>query len=368
MCLEEPPAKTKTMKTGHTTGACAAACSKAAVLSILERKKITKVEIELPGGKTAAFRIKNSEYSKNSASATTVKDSGDDPDVTHGAVIGSRVMLNNTGKITFLRGKGVGKITLPGLGLEIGEPAINRVPRKMISREVSDLLKKSGRKNAGAKITVFVPEGEKLAKKTLNSRLGIRGGISIIGTTGIVRPFSSASYVASIFQAVQIAAENRAPHLIASSGGRSEKFIKKQFPDLPDYAFIQYGNWVGRLLDATKKNKIQDLTLVIMIGKAVKLASGEMDTHSGKTFWNREFIAETAKKARAGKKTVEEIKNLNAAVRLTEIFPLRPEEPFYRELLKQCQKHCSKRLGGFLTLALVGTDGEIVWYPQKPNV
>ncbi|WP_462137095.1 cobalt-precorrin-5B (C(1))-methyltransferase [Candidatus Mycalebacterium sp.] len=368
MCLSPPPENLKKMKTGLTTGACATACAKAAVMSIFERKKIKEVKIELPGGKTADFKINDCKYGKNSASATTVKDSGDDPDVTHGAVIGSKVSLNSTGKIRFLTGKGVGTVTLSGLGIKVGEPAINRVPRKMIAEAVGGLLKKNGRENAGAEITVFVPEGEKLAKKTLNSRLGIEGGISIIGTTGIVRPFSSASYVASIIQAVKIASENGCAHLAASSGGRSEKILRKQFPALPDYAFVQYGNWIGRLLDATQKSGIQDLTLVTMIGKAVKLASGDMDTHSGKSEWNKELMAKTAKKAGADKNAVERIQKLNIARRLEEIFPVRAGEPFYSELLKQCQKHCRKRFNGALTLALVSADGQIVWYPEKPDV
>lgn len=368
MCLESPPKNTKKMKTGLTTGACATACAKAAVISILERKKIKEVEIELPGGKTANLKINDCRYGKNSASATTVKNSGDDPDVTHGAVIGSRVALNNTGKISFLAGAGVGTVTLPGLEIKAGEPAINRVPRKMMTEAVTALLKRNGRENAGAEITVFAPEGEKLAKKTLNSRLGIKGGISIIGTTGIVRPFSSASYIASIVQAVKIASENRCSRLIASSGGRSEKILRKQFPAMPDYAFIQYGNWTGRLLDAAEKNRTQDLTLATMTGKAVKLASGDMDTHSGKSEWNKDLMTKIAKKTGADKSAAAKIKNLNTARRLEEIFPVRTGEPFYSELLKRCHQHCLKRFGGTLVLALVSADGQIVWYPEKPDV
>lgn len=352
------------MKTGHTTGACAAACSKAAVLSLLERKTVKKVEIPLPGGKTAEFEISECAYDKNSAVATTVKNAGDDPDVTHGATIGSRVSLNKTGRIRFLAGKGVGTATLPGLQIKVGEPAINPVPRRMMSKIVKDALKKSGREKHGADITVFVPEGETLAKKTLNSRLGIKGGISIIGTTGIVRPFSSASYIASIFQAVGIASANRCFRIAASSGGRSEKALKKHLPDLPDHAFVQYGNWIGRLLDAAQKNKIQDLTLAMMIGKAVKLAAGETDTHSGKSEWKREVIAEIAERAGAGKNVAERIAKLNIAGRLPEIFPLRQDEPFYRELLKRCHENCSERFGGKITLALAGTNGELVWYSE----
>ncbi|MGI9558449.1 MAG: cobalt-precorrin-5B (C(1))-methyltransferase [Thermodesulfobacteriota bacterium] len=366
MCLETPPSDTKKMKTGLTTGACAAACSKAAVLCLLEGKKIKNVEINLPGGKTASFKIENCESAGNSATATTVKNAGDDPDVTHGAVIGCSVSLNNTGEIRFTRGKGVGKVTLPGLGIETGEPAINTVPRKMMSRIVKGLLKENGRGGEGAEIKVFVPEGAKLAKKTLNSRLGIEGGISIIGTTGIVRPFSAASYVASIVQAVKICSENGCGKVVASSGGRSEKYLKKQFPGLPDYAFIQYGNWIGRLLDAAEREGIQDLTLATMLGKAVKLAGGDMDTHSGKTLWDKEVAARAAEKCGA-REAADRIRKLNIARRLTEIFPLSGGEPFYVELLKQCRKHCAQRFSGVLRLALVGTDGQIVWYPETED-
>ena len=363
MCLETPPGDVKKMKTGHTTGACAAACSKAAALSALGRKTIRRVELTLPGGKKAAFKINSCEFSENEATATTVKDAGDDPDVTHGALIGATVSLNDTGEIRFLRGKGVGTVTLPGLGLEVGGPAINKTPRKMMSNIVRELLKKNGGENSGADITVFVPEGENLAKKTLNSRLGIKGGISIIGTTGVVRPFSSASYVASIVQAVKIAARNGSPRVVASSGGRSEKFLRKRFADLPDYAFIQYGNWIGKLLDAAEKNGIQDLTLATMIGKAVKLAGGDMDTHSGKNVWNKELIANIAEKSGAG--AAQAVRELNMAGRLTEIFPLSQHEPFYAELLKKCRERCGERFSGRLTLALAGLDGQIVWYPDE---
>ncbi len=365
MCLDSPPKNVKTMRTGHTTGACAAACSKAAVISLLNQKTIKKVEISLPGGKSADFEITDCNYDKNSATATTVKNAGDDPDVTHGAVIGSKVSLNKTGQIRFLAGKGVGTVTLPGLQIKVGEPAINTVPKKMMTEIVIDALKKSGRERYGADITVFVPEGETLAKKTLNSRLGIKGGISIIGTTGIVRPFSSASYIASIFQAVAIAAENGCPRMVASSGGRSEKILKKRFPDLPDYAFVQYGNWVGKLLAAARKYKVQDLTLATMMGKAVKLAAGDMDTHSGKSEWDREVIVKTAEKAGAGKDVVERVRELNIAGRLAEIFPICQDEPFYQELLKRCYENCSERFEGKLTLVLVGLEGELVVYPGK---
>ncbi len=365
MCLDPPPKNKKEMKTGHTTGACATACSKAAAMSLLNGRKIKQIQIPLPGGKSADFRIYSCQFSKTSATATTVKDAGDDPDVTHGAVIGSTVSLRKDGKIRFLAGQGVGIATLPGLGIKVGEPAINAIPKKMMSAVVKDALKQNGLEKRGADITVFVPDGKALARKTLNARLGIRGGISIIGTTGIVRPFSSASYLASIVQAVAVAAENGCGKLVASSGGRSEKFLKKEFPDLPDWAFVQYGNWIGKLLDSAEKNKIQDLTLVTMMGKAVKLAAGDMDTHSGKTEWNREVIAEIAEKSRSGKDVAEKIGKLNIAGRLTEIFPLRQDEPFYRELLKRCHKHCSGRFGGKLNLALAGLDGQIVWYPEK---
>lgn len=367
MCLEPPPKGVKKMKTGHTTGACAAACAKAAAECLLERKKTEKTEISLPGGKTAVFQIGDCKYDKDGAEATTVKNAGDDPDVTHGAVIGVRVSLNRTGEIGFFAGKGVGTVTLSGLGIKTGEPAINRVPRKMMTEIVSNALKRNGMEKRGADITVFVPGGEALARKTLNSRLGIKGGISIIGTTGIVRPFSSASYVASMVQAVRVAAENGCPSIAASSGGRSEKFLQKHFPGLPDYAFVQYGNWVGRLLDIAHKNKIQDLTLAIMIGKAVKLAAGEMDTHSGKSGWDREFVAEAAEISGAGKDAAERIRGLNFAGLLEEEFPVRTAGPFYGELLRRCFKHCSERFGGRLTLALVGHGGEAVWHPERPR-
>lgn len=354
------------LKTGFTTGACATACSKAALLALILQCKIEEVSISLPIGQQQAFKIISCDFSSTAAECTTQKDAGDDPDVTHGAIIGSVVRLNDSGKITFLQGKGVGKVTLPGLEIGVGEPAINPVPRQMIENACKKVLADHHLESRGIEITIFVQDGEVIAKRTLNERLGIMGGISILGTTGIVTPFSASSYIASIRQGIDVAVANGSVELVINSGARSEKNLKSLFPTLPEFAFIHYGNWIGETLDKIATSTIKRVSMGIMLGKSVKLAEGMLDTHSGKNSWNKEFVWQLAKDTGYQEELLHQILSFNMAGRLVELFSFTTSEPFYIALLKLCYENCSALIPEVdLVIFLINKDGAYIKYPNE---
>jgi cobalt-precorrin-5B (C1)-methyltransferase len=363
---ELQPIPNGSLKTGFTTGACATACSKAALQALILQSKIERITITLPIGIQHEFEIIDCNLSEGACECTTQKDAGDDPDVTHGAIIGSTVRLNDSGNINFLQGKGVGTVTLPGLEIGVGEPAINPVPRLMIANACKKLLADHGLENKGVDITIFVTDGEIIAKRTLNERLGIIGGISILGTTGIVTPFSASSYIASIVQGINVAIANGSDELVINSGARSEKYLAALFPDLPAFAFIHYGNWIGETLEKIAKSNIKKVNMGIMLGKSVKLAEGLLDTHSGKNTWNKEFVYQLAIDAGYTGEFLDQILLLNMAGRLTELFSFANEEPFYIALLKACYKTCSKLIPNVdLVLFLINKDGAYIKYPNE---
>lgn len=326
------------LRTGYTTGACATACTKAALTALLTQEPVEEIEITLPLGQKVLFKVTCS-FNTLNATCTTIKDGGDDPDATHGATIGSKVSLNTGGEVVFLRGEGVGVVTLPGLAIGVGEPAINPVPRKMM-RDAVNFIRHQYQLEQGVDIQVFVVNGEEIAKKTLNARIGILGGISILGTTGIVKPFSASAYIASITQGIDVSIANGCDTVVINSGGRSENILRKRFAYLPEFAFVQYGNWIGETLDKIKITPLQKVKMGIMLGKACKLAQGELDTHSGKSSWDKRFIYEMALGCGYTEEQCQPILDLNMARRLTELFPFTAEEPFYRELRDRCYAVC----------------------------
>lgn len=351
------------LRIGYTTGACATACAKAALLALTGQQELQSVDVMLPVGEQVKFNIISCEFGTDEAVCTTVKDAGDDPDVTHGAIIGARVSLNDSGDIRFHKGAGVGLVTLPGLEISVGEPAINPVPRQMMESACKKVLADAGMESKGVEITVFVPEGELIAKRTLNDRLGIIGGISILGTTGIVTPFSASSYIASIRQGIDVALANGCDEIVINSGARSEKYLKELFSTLPDFAFIHYGNWIGETLQKIAESELRKVNLGIMLGKSVKLAEGNLDTHSNKNSWNREFVYELAEAAGYSGERLQAILDLNMAGRLVELFPFSKSEPFYTELLKRCYANCKREAPkAELILYLINRDGAYIKY------
>lgn len=350
------------MRKGYTTGACATACVKGALLGLIQQKSYSKVSVFLPIGEYATFYLKDHQITRQYSSCTTVKDAGDDPDVTHLAQITAVVSFNTSGEILFNRGQGVGLVTLPGLEIQVGQPAINPIPRKMMCNVVRKILSEYCLGHYGVTIEISVKDGEKLAKKTLNSRLGIIGGISILGTSGIVTPFSAASYVASIQQGIDVAVANQVSELFINSGARSEKMMQSLFCDIQPVACIHYGNWIKETFQKIAQTpQVKIVYMGIMLGKATKLAKGNLNTHSGKTTWDKQFIASLAIESGYSKEIAMSILDLNMAGRLREIFNFAPQERFYQLLLKYCYANCIKIAPDIvLNLYLIGNDAKYI--------
>ncbi len=264
----------KELKPGFTTGAAAAASAKAALLALVSSQTPVAVEIEFLNGERKQIAIKNVlKISDTCCRASVIKDAGDDPDITHKAEIGVEVTLSPAKdlKIMIKGGKGVGRVTKPGLEVEVGKPAINSGPQKMIRNVVQEICSQYALPGKGVTIEIFVPKGEVLAKKTLNARLGILGGISILGTTGIVRPLSHDAYIATIRSSISVAAAKSIDTLVFTTGRRSERFAMQLFPAFFEEAFLQTGDFFKAAIDeALDKNSTRQIIYTVFFGKAVK--------------------------------------------------------------------------------------------------
>ncbi|MEO9243075.1 cobalt-precorrin-5B (C(1))-methyltransferase [Pseudomonas inefficax] len=275
---EETREQPAPLRSGLTTGSCATATSLAAARLLLLGESSDAVSITLPKGKVVQMRLEFCRLTNQGAEAGTLKDAGDDPDVTHGALLYSQVRLLAEPGIRFVAGTGVGTVTRPGLVLAVGEPAINPVPRRMINEHLQRLADECSYPG-GFEVTVNVQGGEQLALKTMNPRLGILGGLSILGTSGIVRPFSCAAYIASIHQGIDVAHTNGYTHIAACTGNASEDTMRRVY-GLPEIALIEMGDFVGAVLKHLRKVPVPRLTLCGGFGKISKLAAGHMDLHS----------------------------------------------------------------------------------------
>ena len=291
---EESAENSRPLRSGLTTGACATATALAAAHLLLLQQKLQTVTITLPKGQQVEFTINDClVLTEGSAQASTVKDAGDDPDVTHGATITSKIVLSENPGVKFFAGSGVGTVTRDGLPISKGEPAINPVPRRMISEHLQQLAERCGYKQ-GFEVYISVENGEALAQKTMNPRLGIIGGLSILGTTGIVRPFSCAAYIASIQQGIDVAYVNGVRHIAACTGSSSEQHVQQAL-QLPEIALIEMGDFVGAVLKHLKKVPMQRLTICGGFGKVSKLAAGHKDLHSRSSSIDLAFLAGQAK-------------------------------------------------------------------------
>ena len=277
--------KTRTLKRGWTTGACATAAVKAALIGLWGDGQPREVSITLPKGEQPTFAITHWETSQdpneNYCAAGIIKDAGDDPDVTHGALIIAKVQPHTQPTITFHAGKGVGTVTKAGLPIAVNEPAINPKPREFMREIVTEMAKIYG-KPPHVAITISIPNGETIALKTWNPRLGIIGGLSVLGTTGIVRPFSCSAWIASIHRGVDVARAEGLTHVGACTGATSERTVQDLFT-LPDYAMLDMGDFSGGLLKYLAKHPVPRLTIGGGIGKMVKMAQGAVDLHSGRS-------------------------------------------------------------------------------------
>jgi cobalt-precorrin-5B (C1)-methyltransferase len=333
------------LREGYTTGACATAATKAALMALITGETQTEATIYLPIKRFATFQMESCEITEQSATASIIKDAGDDPDATHGALIVSTVSWSNHPGILLDGGVGVGRVTKKGLPVPVGEAAINPVPRKMIHETAADVLKEFKIKK-GIKIVISVPEGEEIAKKTLNGRLGIIGGISILGTRGIVVPFSTAAYKASIMEAISVARAGGCEHIVITTGGRSEKCAMKQFPELPEEAFVEMGDFVGFTLKQCKKQGVKRVSLVGMMGKFSKVAMGTMMVHSKSAPVNFDFLAGIAVRAGADSALLEEIRTANTASQVGEIMVAHGFPKFFELLSDACCLAALKEVGG----------------------
>jgi cobalt-precorrin-5B (C1)-methyltransferase len=266
----------RALRTGWTTGTCASAAAKAAVTALRDQAPQQWAEVALPGGRRVGFAVESCAFGPRRATAVVVKDAGDDPDVTHGAHLTASVRWRDGAGVALEGGEGVGIVTKPGLGIEVGEPAITAVPRAMITQAVGEAVDLS---TTGVLVVISVPGGEKMARKTTNARLGILGGISILGTTGIVRPFSTASWRASVEQAVSVMAAQGEPTVVLCTGGRTEKGAMAMLPELPEVCFVEVGDFTGAALRRAVSVALERVVFVGMAGKLAKLAAGVLMTH-----------------------------------------------------------------------------------------
>ena len=351
-------------RSGFTTGACGAAAARAATLGWLSGQLPAQVEATLPNGQLVVFPVAAGEVDPLWATAVVIKDAGDDPDCTHGAHLTAlvRPLPGRAGEIPVLGGEGVGLVTQPGLGLPLGEAAINPIPRRNIADNVRAV---AGRwlAQSGLEITLSVPGGAALAKRTLNPRLGIVGGISILGTTGIVYPYSTAAFKAAMGQTIQSAVLQGATTLVLTTGRRSERFAMQHRPDLPAYAFIQMGDFIGAALEKVGTMAIPALVVAVMVGKLAKIGQGLANTHAHKGSIDMEWIAQLAAAVGGSKAICQQIRAATTVRYAAELLATQGlERPFIQALLHEAAQAIIPRLPTktHITLLAFNFDGTLL--------
>lgn len=354
------------LRTGLTTGTSATAATKAALQTLLTKKVVDEIQVTLPKGKTVLMPIAWTRIEDSAVTCSVIKDGGDDPDVTHGAEICSTVTLTHEiGIIKVNGGIGVGTVTKPGLGLPIGGPAINPVPLRMIKDSVNEVLSISTQslKSLGIDITITVPKGSELALKTDNPRLGILGGISILGTTGIVLPYSTASFAAAIRQGLDVGIAQKADTFILTTGGRSEDFMKLLYEEkYPEHCYVQMGDFAGFSVKQCYDKGVKKILIGGFIGKLTKIAMGVKQTHVRGSHVSMDFMAKLAKEAGASEELFELIVKANTARHVSEIIDSNSLSGFYdlicREAVKQLENYSGKEL--LIEVILFDFEGNVV--------
>ena len=354
------------LRTGLTTGTSASAATKAALYTLLTKKAVDEIQVTLPKGNLVTLPISWTQVADSAVTCAVIKDGGDDPDVTHGAEICSTVeFTSDTGIVQVEGGTGVGKVTKPGLGLPIGSSAINPIPMKMIKDSVKDVLTSitPSPKSFGVRITISVPKGAELALKTDNPRLGIIGGISILGTTGIVLPYSTASFAAAIRQGLDVGIAQKANTFILTTGGRSEDFMKMLFGETyPDHCYVQMGDFAGYSVKQCHDKGVKKVFVGGFIGKLTKIAMGVKQTHVRGSHVSMDFMAKLARKVRASEEIIDLIINANTARHVSEIIDSNSIVGFYnlicREAVRQLENYAGKDL--LIEVILFDFEGKIV--------
>ncbi|MGH2668016.1 MAG: cobalt-precorrin-5B (C(1))-methyltransferase, partial [bacterium] len=291
------------------------------------------------------------------ARCSVIKDAGDDPDCTHGAEIFAEVRLRAAPGVGIDGGDGVARVTKGGLGIDIGEPAITRVPRRMITESVAAALEAGGHPG-GADVVILVPRGLEMAKKTLNHRLGLIGGISILGTSGIVKPYSTAAYKVSIVNAIDVAVADGLAEVVITTGGKSEEYAQRIWSALPETAFVQMGDWVGFTLGYCRKKKLAKVDVAGMIGKLSKVADGELYTHARQSAVNLEGLAAIAESLGASAEVVEKIRRGNTAREAQEIVLAHAVEGFFDRIAEKVSESCRTHVEGAFAVETVLTDAD----------
>ena len=327
------------LHSGLTTGTCATAAAIAATVQMTTGETPSSVPVVLPDGETLDVDVTYSD-----GYASVFKQAGDDPDVTNGIEI--RAHVEPSDHFEILGGEGVGRFTVPGFDFPPGEAAINKAPRQMMRDNIKE----------NVSITISVPQGAEIARRTFNPRLGIEGGISIIGVSGIVKPFSEEAFVASIRKCMQVAKASGSDRVVINSGGKSERFVKAQYTDLPQQAFVEYGNYIGDTLTIANELDIKNVTMGVMLGKAVKLAVGNLDTHSRHTTMDKDFVMGMLHEAGIN----IDISDLILARELWERIPQERLQDFATVVINHCAHYCAPLLPkGRLTILLIDDNGKI---------
>ena len=334
------------LHSGLTTGTCATAAAIAQATRLIKGEMPQDVPVLLPDGETIMVSV-----GYGDGYAFCIKEAGDDPDVTNGIEV--RVSVSKSSSFEILGGEGVGKFTLPGFEYPPGEAAINKAPREMIRKNLEPF-------GTPLKVTISVPKGAEIARRTFNPRLGIEGGISIIGVSGIVKPFSEDAFIDSILKCMTVAKASGSERVVINSGGKSERFVKALYPTLPQQAFVEYGNYIGETLKIASELDITNVTLGVMLGKAVKLAAGHLDTHSKKSVMDKDFISKMLKESGCD----IDISNITLAREIWEKLPQDKHETFAQTIISHCAEYCNPLLpNGDLTILLIADDGTIL--PQS---
>lgn len=358
MSTHEPPlapevAAAKGLRTGWTTGTCASAAAKAATMWLVDGQPPDTVQVPLPSGKRVDFAVADVDGARPHRCAI-VKDAGDDPDVTNGAHITAEVAFASApgDEVQLNGGSGVGTVTLPGLGLDVGAPAINPVPRRMIRQAVREVTERP------LVVTISVPGGEAMAAKTSNDRLGIVGGISILGTTGVVKPFSTASYRASVVQQVDVAAAQGQQHIVLSTGSRSDQASQRLLDHLPAVCFVEVGDFTGIALRRAAAAGMTQATWVGMAGKIAKLAAGVLMTHYRRSKVDGELLADVARSTAAPPEVIAAATATATARHFAEVcIDLGVLAPL-TELCRRAASACTAHTDGTLPVEVVMVDFE----------
>ncbi len=354
--------RSTSLRSGYTTGACATAATQGALLALISQRPVTAVMVRLPRGEQVTFTLHTCTYTADEGRSSVIKDAGDDPDVTHQAEICARVTWNADPGVHFVRGVGVGLVTKKGLSVPPGEPAINPVPRQMLTAAVHEILAHTPGHAPGVTLEISVPHGAALALKTLNPRLGIVDGISILGTTGIVVPYSTAAWEASVLQNIDVAMAQGCERLVFIVGGRGERFAQRLFPTLPDIAFVQIGDFFGNAVQHAAAAGVKHVTLASMIGKLAKFAAGHVSVHSKESAQDFTFLGGLAQQVGGSAALVTAVQQANTAQEVSELVATANVHTFHDLVCQTAWDHATTLMQHAykFDVLLLGKAGEVL--------